>query len=626
MADTTTSRNYRNINADLYKALLEGDDTKVCDICQDLPDGPLHKLTIHNDTVVHVASYYKRNNLVLQLLGLLPEDQFNKLTSKNDAGNTILHATAANNKTVEVAGEMLRREPSLLTMTDMHGETPFFRAARYGKSKSFRFFREEVSRRFARDEDVRGFLVRDDKATILHVAIHSENFDLAHDIAKIYPMLMGEQDGDGMTSFQLLACKPSAFNQGYDDHFFKRFICKFIHLNPREQMSRVPLLKQLHKQRIKSESAKKLATLFIENDASWESTSPLSNEKGIKLQEIEKSHIVINTTSHYSPFFLATKSGSTEIVKEILRVYPQAIEHIDKDGRNILHVAIEYRRTEIYKLVINMKGPLMRLRGEIDKQGNSILHMVGKKVIDQKAKGDIGSPAFVLRDDLLLFEHVKHICTPIATSHVNNDGMTAEQLFIKNNEQLHIDAKEWMKSMAGNCSVVAVLFATVAFTSSSTPPGGFDAVTGNPILESRTFFTVFSLANGLSLTFSLTSIIIFLSILTSSFQLKDFHNPLHDKLLLGLTLLILSWSTMMISVAATIILGGSSQGKDWTSIILYPITFFPVVVFVVSYVRLYKLLIKVFEERLKKVIDLIFPQPSLGPTTIFIKEPTRSFV
>ncbi|XP_023742800.1 ankyrin repeat-containing protein At5g02620 [Lactuca sativa] len=619
MVDNMTSRNYRRINADLYKALSEGDDAKVCDACRDLPDGPLHKLTIHRDTILHIAGYYKRNKLVLQLLSLLPEDEPNKLTLKNEAGNTILHATATNDKTVEAAAEILHRAPSLLTMTDRLGETPFFRAARYGKIKSFYFLKGEVNRRFPEEADLTGFLRRNDKATILHVAIHSENFDLAHDIAEAYPMLIGEQDGDGMTGLQLLACKPSAFNHGFEENFFKRFISKFIDLSAKERTSRVPILKEVQKQNRKTESANKLATILIEKDASWEATSPMSNQNrikphkyggGISSSTITSVDIVINAPTHDSPLFLATKSGCTEIVKEILQVYPQAVEHIDEDGRDILHVAIKYRRMEIYKAVINMKFPLTRLRGKIDKQGNSILHMVGMKVSDQKTEGDIRSPAVVLRDDLLLFESVKNICTTLATLQVNNKGETAEQLFIENNAQLRIDAKEWMKSTAEHCSIVAVLIATVAFAAAYTVPGGPNQSTGYPLLKSKPFFIVFALADALSLTFSLTSVIIFLSILTSSFRLKDFKNSLHNKLLLGLTVLILSVSMMMISFAATLILTISS-GQDWTNIMLYMISFFPVTVFVCSYVHLYKLLIKAFEERVKMIIASILPTPDV---------------
>ncbi|KAI3680487.1 hypothetical protein L6452_35258 [Arctium lappa] len=206
----------------------------------------------------------------------------------------------------------------------------------------------------------------------------------------------------------------------------KNFI---IDPSPTERISRVPILKEIQKQKHKSESAKKLATLLIENDTSWEATEPMSNQNRIKphkygggattAQQI-KMHpetrdvdIVITSRTPDSPLLLATKSGCTEIVKKILEVYPQAIEHIDEDGRDILHVAIKYRRMDIYKAVINMKNPLTRLRGKIDKFGNSILHMVGLKVRDQKAEGDIRSPALVLRDDLLLFESVKKTILPI---------------------------------------------------------------------------------------------------------------------------------------------------------------------------------------------------------------------
>nr|GEX90129.1 ankyrin repeat-containing protein At5g02620-like [Tanacetum cinerariifolium] len=442
-------------------------------------------------------------------------------------------------------------------MTDNLGETALFRAARYGKTKFFCFLEDQVSRKSPTESDLRTLLFRDDKATMLHVAVHSENFELALKIAETYPILIDERDGDGMTALQLLACKPSAFASVFKDDHFKRFIYKFIVSSPKEGYRRVPIVKKVQKQMLKRESAKKVGTFLIESDASWEATEPMSNQNRIKLHRfgaIAHADILINAPIPDSPLFLATKSGCTEIVKEILQVYPQAIEHIDEDGRDILHVAIKYRRIEIYNTVISMKYPLTRLRGKIDKRGNSILHMVGTKVRNQKAESDIRSPALVLRDDLLLFESVKNICTTLTKLQVNNDGLTAEQLFIENNAQLRVDAKEWMKSTAENCSIVAVLIATVAFAAAYTVPGGPNQTTGYPLLKNQPFFIIFALADALSLTFSLTSVIIFLSILTSSFRLKDFKTTLHNKLLLGLTVLILSVSMMMVAFAATLVL------------------------------------------------------------------------
>ncbi|PWA49691.1 Ankyrin repeat-containing protein [Artemisia annua] len=643
MADHETSTIHRT-NAELYEALSKGDDIKVCEICRELPDGPFHILTIHNDSVLHIACYYKRDNLVLQLINQLPHDQHNKLTIKNGAGNTLLHATATNNKTVGAAMKMLPLAPSLLTMTDNNGETALFRAARYGKTKIFCFLEEQVSQKsLNEDTDLRRtFFFRDDKATILHVAIHSENFELAFKIAKSYPTLIDERDGDGMTALQLLACKPSAFASVFKDNHFKRFIYKFIDSSPIEGYSRVPIVKKIQKQMLKRESAKKVGMFLIKSDASWEATEPMSNQNRIKLHRfgaIAHGDIIINAPTPDSPLFLATKSGCTEIVKEILQVYPQAVEHIDEDGRDILHVAIKYRRIDIYYTVISMKNPLTRLRGKIDKRGNSILHMVGIKVRDQKAESDIRSPALRLRDDLLLFESVKNICTGLTTLQVNNDGLTAEQLFIENNAQLRIEAKEWMKSTAEHCSIIAVLIATVAFAAAYTVPGGPNQNTGYPLLKNQPFFIVFALADALSLTFSLTSVIIFLSILTSSFRLKDFKTSLHNKLLLGLTVLILSVSMMMVAFAATLILIISSK-QDWTNILLYIVSFFPVTVFVCSYVSLYKLLIEAFKERVKEIIASVSPTcdvesphtmqysgtSSQAPTTSLTKLTTSSCV
>lgn len=104
-----------------------------------------------------------------------------------------------------------------------------------------------------------------------------------------------------------------------------------------------------------------------------------------------------------TPLFIATKSGCVEIVREILETYPQAVEHIDKLGRTILHVAIKYRQLDIFKLVLGMEVPMRWLVRRFDNKGNSILHMVGKKRADyvpEKLRG----PALELQEELLWFE------------------------------------------------------------------------------------------------------------------------------------------------------------------------------------------------------------------------------
>ncbi|KAL8201908.1 hypothetical protein R6Q57_011055 [Mikania cordata] len=596
-------------NTELYNALSMGQDLKVFEICRDLTNGPFHILTIHHDTVLHMASFNKRNRLVVALLGSLNESQFEKLTWINSSGNTILHETTTNNGTVQAAREMLCRAPSLLMMTNKLGETPLFHAARHGKTKIFKFLSDEVETTVRKGANVETFLLRNDKSTILHVAILSQNFDLAIFIAQRYPRLIAAKDGDGLTGLQLLACNPSAFDNGVGNNFLKKLIYNYVDCSL-EKRSRVPMFEEIRKIKHRCESAKELAKLLVEKDKSWKATKSRLDKSRAKFHKYEGRDAVLEKRDFAwapdTPLLLATKSGCTDIVKEILNVYPQAVEHIDGDGRNILHVAIKYRRMDIIDIVTNMAHSIRRLRGKIDKKGYSLLHMLSVQAKDNEADDDIRNPALILRDDLILFERMRKVCTTLSRLQLNFNGETAEQMLLDKTTQLRVDAKEWMKNTAENCSIVAVLIATVAFAAAYTVPGGPNQETGYPLLKSKPFFIVFALSDALSLTFSLTSVIVFLSILTSSFRLNDFRYTLHNKLLLGLTMLILSVSMMMVAFAATLILTISS-GRNWTNVLLYIISFFPVTVYGYSYIHLYKLLINAFCEKLWTVKEAIFP-------------------
>jgi hypothetical protein len=57
------------LNGELYNALLSEDaEMKVMELCARLDEHAFHILTIHNDTVLHKATYAKQANLVLSLL------------------------------------------------------------------------------------------------------------------------------------------------------------------------------------------------------------------------------------------------------------------------------------------------------------------------------------------------------------------------------------------------------------------------------------------------------------------------------------------------------------------------------------------------------------------------------
>ena len=77
------------LNAKLYKALQSEDTRTVEQLCEEVDEHGLHILTIHDDTVLQVASYAKKHDLVLKLLEELPDRHLDKLTRQNHIENTI---------------------------------------------------------------------------------------------------------------------------------------------------------------------------------------------------------------------------------------------------------------------------------------------------------------------------------------------------------------------------------------------------------------------------------------------------------------------------------------------------------------------------------------------------------
>ncbi|KAA8515559.1 hypothetical protein F0562_018830 [Nyssa sinensis] len=440
---------------ELYNALMRGDEVQVFELCKQIPDGPFHEVTIHKDTVLHMATYSKQIGLVIGLLSKFSDDGREKLTIVNDVGNTILHEAATTNKILPAAEKMLELAPELLTMRNVRGETALFRAAHYGKTEIFEFLAKEMDK--LSESDRKLCLQRGDDTTILHIAVLAEHFELAIWIANKYQHLINAPDGDDMTALQLLTFNPTAFRSGRissedtnkqedgEAQKMKSYNPISLIVDFVKSTCNFPLCEEVQKQKQRHDSALKLAKLLIEKDTSWEATKtakdlnkprmhkhgdtfkvPENEEEGrsgassskdlegtvrawgatlsqVEAEEEDLGERYSIEKTRETPLFLATKTGIVEIVEEILRLYPQAVEHINDKGRNILHIAIKHRRKEIFNLVERMEMPMKRLIRKIDNNGNSILHMVGAKR-NHRMTEKMQSPALQLQEELLLFE------------------------------------------------------------------------------------------------------------------------------------------------------------------------------------------------------------------------------
>ncbi|XP_050215030.1 uncharacterized protein LOC126666120 [Mercurialis annua] len=299
-----------------------------------------------------------------------------------------------------------------------------------------------------------------------------------------------------------------------------------------------------------------------------------------------------HTTSSIDPIplFTATKMGIIEIVREVIEEYPQAVEHLNSKGQNILHLAVLYRRKHIFDMLQMMEIPWMRMTQVIDNLGYTLLHHVA----DTKhySGGTRPGPALQLQEELRWFDRVESVVPSYyAMHHENSKNMyTPVQLFEMNHIVQLQQAQKWAKETSQSCSTVAVLVATVVFAAAYTVPGGTNDK-GYPHFLDSPYFLAFTVMDVISLACSLTSVVAFLSILTSPFEFDDFRRSIPRKLIFGFTLLFFSVITTMLAFGSTILLVIRKE-KQLTASLISVAAFFPVSVFAILQFRLYGTMMK----------------------------------
>ncbi|XP_022142606.1 uncharacterized protein LOC111012682 [Momordica charantia] len=135
---------------------------------------------------------------------------------------------------------------------------------------------------------------------------------------------------------------------------------------------------------------------------------------------------------------------------------------------------------------------------------------------------------------------------------------------------------------------------------------------------------VFTVMDIVGLATSLTSVVLFLSILTSPFMMHDFLHTLPLKLSIGFQLLFFSVASTMMAFALTIVLTMRSREIKWTMSFLYMATFFPVTMFIIIQLPLYVELVKniwSYRHNLLKFLPMGFVAPFWKlPSKIFIRK------
>ena len=136
--------------------------------------------------------------------------------------------------------------------------------------------------------------------------------------------------------------------------------------------------------------------------------------------------------------------------------------------------------------------------------------------------------------------------------YTNTNGKRPRELFTESHKELVEEGEKWMKETSSSCTVVAALIVTIMFAAAITVPGGQIQDVGLPIFINEKVFMVFIISDALSLLSASTSLLMFLGILTSRYAEEDFLKSLPKKMIVGLSTLILSIATMMITFCASL--------------------------------------------------------------------------
>ncbi|XP_072952104.1 uncharacterized protein [Typha angustifolia] len=263
---------------------------------------------------------------------------------------------------------------------------------------------------------------------------------------------------------------------------------------------------------------------------------------------------------------------------------PVKVLDVDEDEKNILLLAAEYRQSHIYELMINREIIKDSVFGKVDKNGNSALHLAA--TVSQKLPWSTQGAVLQMQWEIKWYKHVLQSVGPEIFHTYNDKGKTAEELFMDTHKELVKVTDDWLVKTSESCSVVAALIAGVAFASAATVPGGLNQSSGEPILSGETTFQVFAFSSLVALCFSVTSLIMFLTILMSRYQEEDFTKSLPRKLLFGLTSLFTSIAAMLVSFCAGDFFVVLKKLK-FAAFPIYAVMLFPISLFAIANFPLY---------------------------------------
>ncbi|KAK3438736.1 hypothetical protein EUGRSUZ_C03534 [Eucalyptus grandis] len=283
--------------------------------------------------------------------------------------------------------------------------------------------------------------------------------------------------------------------------------------------------------------------------------------------------------------YAATVKGISEIVKLCIQFFPDLIR-IRPNGSSLPAHAVRYRQARILGLFLQLSSTaeLSLVLGPTDEDSQAIMFAAASYFPYHDTVTKVAGATFQMQRELKWYKAVESWVHPLwRNSYMETTGgvnMTYWNGFVKNHQELLEKGEKWVKDTANSCMLVSTLIATVLFAATFTVPGGNDDKNGVPLLLGEDSFLVFTISDVLGLFSSVMAILLFLAILTSRYEARDFLEALPQKIIMGLCFLFLSLAFMLVAFAASLTLV-LEERVEWVLIPITLLASLPMVLFVI---------------------------------------------
>ncbi|XP_021775056.1 uncharacterized protein LOC110738905 [Chenopodium quinoa] len=288
------------------------------------------------------AAVARRSNIVVDFMKIAIEASNDLASIKNSS--TFCLALASG--TVTAAREMIRVQPELPLIRSHKGLTAFHMAALLGHREMVRYLLPLTLE----------YLSNKDLVDLFISIINEEFYDIAFEILNNRPELALYDNDETPLVLHAMAKRPSLKSNG--SHRGRRLsiwsdCCNFFKRIGSRKENDLQLFKAL------------LLVVRL-----WDEV--------LRHRRDCNSQPKLMSPHPWKLLFIAVEVGNTEFVTTILSSYPELIWKLNDEHQSILHVAVQYRREKIFRLVIEkdvVKDLLANCVNDIN--GNNILHLVG---------------------------------------------------------------------------------------------------------------------------------------------------------------------------------------------------------------------------------------------------------